>query len=128
MPRPTQKPETRSRGNQVVYHLTTAARILLNVSDDDSNNPYLKGIAGISILILETMQVNESLCMQHVSYSQPQTVKSNKSQCFSMLDRIHGIITAIINVCGEGRVLPPTILRNLAQFFEYALVLWSYNS
>ncbi|KAJ7138246.1 hypothetical protein C8R44DRAFT_341998 [Mycena epipterygia] len=104
MPRPTQKLETRGGGNQtqILSHVTTAARILLNVSDDDSKNPYLKGIAGISILILETMQA----------------VKANKSQCFSMLERIHEIMSVIINVCGEGRALPPAILRNLSQFFD----------
>ncbi|KAJ6533417.1 hypothetical protein DFH09DRAFT_1181376 [Mycena vulgaris] len=99
MLRPTQKI---SRGDQILRHATTAARLLLNVSDDDSNNPYLKGIAGISILLLDTVQ----------------GVKSNRSQCLSLLERIHEIISSIINICGEGRVLSPTILRNLSHFFD----------
>ncbi|KAJ7465997.1 hypothetical protein FB451DRAFT_1261554 [Mycena latifolia] len=99
MPSLATKLETRGRGDQILHHATTAARLLLNISDDDSNNPYLKGIAGISILLLDTVQ----------------GVKSNKTQCISMLERIHEIISAIINLCGDGGVLSPTILRNLAR-------------
>jgi hypothetical protein len=60
MPRTTQKLETRNRGNQILQHTTAAAHLLLNITDDGaagSKNPYLKGIAGISILLLETVQV-----------------------------------------------------------------------
>jgi hypothetical protein len=61
MPRTTQKLETRNRGNQILQHTTAAAHLLLNITTDDgaagSKNPYLKGIAGISILLLETVQV-----------------------------------------------------------------------
>ncbi|KAJ7919632.1 hypothetical protein B0H13DRAFT_1988455 [Mycena leptocephala] len=105
MPRTTQKLETRNRGNQILQHTTAAAHLLLNITDDGaagSKNPYLKGIAGISILLLETVQI----------------VKSNKSQCLALLERIHEIISAIINLCGDGGVLSPTILRSLSQFFD----------
>ncbi|KAJ6528615.1 hypothetical protein DFH09DRAFT_1413374 [Mycena vulgaris] len=99
MPRPTTK---HGRGDQIVQHTSAAARVLLNVSDADSNSPYLKSIAGVSILRLDTLQ----------------RVKSNRAQCLSLLDRIHEIISAIINICGEGRMPTPSILRNLSQFLD----------
>ncbi|KAJ7493135.1 hypothetical protein B0H11DRAFT_2007348 [Mycena galericulata] len=102
MPRSTQKLETQDWESRVITHATAAARVLLNIADGESNNPYLKGIAGISILLLETVR----------------TVKSNKVQCLSLLERIHEIILAIINLCGDAKVLSPTILRHLSQFFE----------
>ncbi|KAJ7147805.1 hypothetical protein C8R43DRAFT_1195033 [Mycena crocata] len=103
MPQPTPKLEAHSRGDQILQHTAAAARLLLKISDDDSNNPYLKSIAGISLLLVETVQ----------------TVKSNKSQCISMLGRIHEIVSAVINICEDGSgALSPTILRNLSQFFD----------
>ncbi|KAJ7608583.1 hypothetical protein DFH06DRAFT_1377032 [Mycena polygramma] len=100
MPRPT--PKTETRGTQILKQTTTAARLLLHVVDGDSNNPYLKGIAGVSILLLETVE----------------SVKSNKTRCLSLLERIHEILQAIVNICGDGGPLPPTVLRNLSQFFD----------
>ncbi|KAJ7453859.1 hypothetical protein FB451DRAFT_1408738 [Mycena latifolia] len=107
---PTQKLGTRGGGEQVLQHAGTAARLLLNISDEDSNNPYLKSIAGISILVLDTVQ----------------SVKSNRSQCLGMLEKIHEIISALINICGDGAVLSPTILRNLSQFFDTLQKVHSY--
>ncbi|KAJ6579378.1 hypothetical protein B0H10DRAFT_911355 [Mycena sp. CBHHK59/15] len=103
MPRFANKLEPHDRGDKILHHATLAARLLTKFSDDNSNNPYLKGIAGISLLLLETVQ----------------TVKTNRSQCLSLIERIHEIITAIINLCGDaGSSLSPAILRSLAQFFE----------
>ncbi|KAJ7079301.1 hypothetical protein B0H15DRAFT_914174 [Mycena belliarum] len=102
MPRNAQKLQARERGDHLIFYASAAARLLLNISDNNSSNPYLKGIAGLSILLLDTVQ----------------GVKSNKAQCFSMLERVHEIITAIINVCGEGGVLSPTILHSLSRFFD----------
>ncbi|KAF7358334.1 NB-ARC domain-containing protein [Mycena venus] len=103
MPRDTRKPDVQSHGNQILERTATAARLLLNISDDDSaKNPFLKGIAGISILLLEMVQ----------------TVKANKSQCLDMLEQIHEIIFAIINILSDGSVLPPTVLHSLSEFFD----------
>ncbi|KAJ7150801.1 P-loop containing nucleoside triphosphate hydrolase protein [Mycena filopes] len=102
MPRSTPRLENRSRETQILQHTTAAARLLLNVSDDNANNPYLKGIAGITLLVLETIQ----------------TVKSNKTQCLHMLEEIHVIISAIINLRGDSPGLSPAILRDLSEFSE----------
>ncbi|KAF7343150.1 NB-ARC domain-containing protein [Mycena venus] len=103
MPRGTRKPDVQSHGNQILERTATAARLLLNISDDDSaKNPFLKGIAGISILLLEMVQ----------------TVKANKSQCLNMLEQIHEIIFAIIDILSDGSVLPPTVLHSLSAFFD----------
>ncbi|KAJ7740444.1 hypothetical protein DFH07DRAFT_926556 [Mycena maculata] len=109
MPR-TPPHETHGRGYDIVYYTTTAARILLTISDDDANSPYLKGIAGISIMLLETVE----------------SVKSNKAQCLSMLVRIHGVLSAIINLCGNRKLLSPAILRHLSQFFDTLQKVHSY--
>ncbi|KAJ7728898.1 hypothetical protein B0H16DRAFT_1587907 [Mycena metata] len=99
MPRATPKV---ANGIRILQHTTAAVRLLLNVSDNNSNNPYLKAVAGITLMVLETVQ----------------TVKSNKSQCFLLLEQIHVIISAIINLCGDNRVLAPTTLRDVSQFLD----------
>ncbi|KAJ6475007.1 hypothetical protein DFH09DRAFT_1472168 [Mycena vulgaris] len=99
------RPATKhGRGDQILQHASATARVLLNASGADSNSPYLKSIAGISILL-----------WTHC-----------RAQRLSLLERIHEIISVIINICGEGRMPTPSILRNLSQFLDTLQKVYSF--
>jgi hypothetical protein len=52
---------------------------------------------------------------------QPQTIKKNEDECFEMLEQIHQLLYAIIQVhitSNTGGDLTPKMLDNLGQFSE----------
>ncbi|KAF7312882.1 hypothetical protein MKEN_00972600 [Mycena kentingensis (nom. inval.)] len=45
------------------------------------------------------------------------TVRTNKTQCIQLLERVHSIVRALINLSGDaGRFLSPAMGRSIAQF------------
>ncbi|KAF7365512.1 CTLH domain-containing protein [Mycena venus] len=67
--------------HDLINYTRVGATTLRDISDSFSI-PFLSSVAGIILWILETVQ----------------TVKSNKERCFRMIERIHQIMCAIINI------------------------------
>jgi hypothetical protein len=105
----------------LLTHTRTAAYTLREISDDQPIVPYLKVIGGVSILILDTVQVTTSFLLPLFVQRARKNVRANKQQCFRMIERINDIVAAIINTSGDWGTEPsPAMFRNLSSFAEYA--------
>jgi len=88
-----------------VQHIRTAAAIIKEISDSSNTASFLKPVAGVCLLLSDSIQA----------------IKSNKDQCIRMSEQIYEILCAIINMCGSARPgteLPLATMRSLAQFLN----------
>ncbi|KAJ7878867.1 hypothetical protein B0H14DRAFT_2567154 [Mycena olivaceomarginata] len=87
------------------HHATTAASMLKQLSEL-SPIPYLKVVAGVSLLILETIQ----------------TVKTNKEQCATLVEQVDELLCVIIELCVESvdnsEPFSPLLLNTMGRFAE----------
>ncbi|KAJ6625183.1 hypothetical protein B0H10DRAFT_658181 [Mycena sp. CBHHK59/15] len=91
-----------SRMNNLIQYGTVGSRLLHDISES-TNVPYFKAIAGISSLMLDTVQ----------------QVKANKDEAIRLTTAAYAIIYALINVCHDTNTeLPPSMVRAVGQFFE----------
>jgi hypothetical protein len=105
----------------LLTHTRTAAYTLREISDDQPIVPYLKVIGGVSLLILDTVQVTTSFFTPTIVQRARKNVRANKQQCFRMIERINDIVATIINASGDWGTEPsPAMFRNLSSFAEYA--------
>lgn len=101
----------------------TAASMLQEIGDA-MNAPCVKGVAGITLLILDTIQVwwlfsHKIDCI----IMHGQLVKKNKEQCMEIVTQIHKLICAIISLSklSDGQ-LTLAMSQNIALFSK--LVVW----
>ncbi|KAJ7242073.1 hypothetical protein C8J57DRAFT_1726465 [Mycena rebaudengoi] len=88
--------------DNLLGHVASTVRTLQEISSE-IDAPFIRAISGVTDLILTTVQ----------------SVQTNKEQCMLMLDQIHEILCAIINICVDGKgVLPPSTLQNIGRFAE----------
>ncbi|KAJ7654300.1 hypothetical protein B0H17DRAFT_1214395 [Mycena rosella] len=86
----------------LIHYGTVGSRLLHDISES-TNVPYFKAIAGMSSLILDTVQ----------------QVKTNKDEAIRLTTAAYGIIYALINVCHDTSAeLPPAMVGAVGQFFE----------
>ncbi|KAJ7099313.1 hypothetical protein B0H15DRAFT_542712 [Mycena belliarum] len=90
-----------SKVDNVLHYLKTAAGLLRDIAEG-TDLSYLRPVAGISLLILDTVYV----------------VKTNRDQCLVMVEHIYEIICVIINVCEAGTGLSSATLRNISTFIR----------
>ncbi|KAJ7282816.1 hypothetical protein C8J57DRAFT_1499782 [Mycena rebaudengoi] len=103
MPRQSTTTSSTHRLENLFESGATATRLLRDVSDNINDVPFLKTIAGVGTLILETAQ----------------SVKTNKDECMRLIERAEKVIYALIQVWTDPKVqLSPEMLRNVAQFTE----------
>ncbi|KAJ7459691.1 hypothetical protein FB451DRAFT_1563419 [Mycena latifolia] len=89
--------------DSIITSTKVAAGFLQEIANFTNNVPFLDVVAGVSILILETVE----------------SVKSNKEKCMSMIERIYDILRALINLCADAEPLLSTaIVEGIAQFAE----------
>ncbi|KAJ6617071.1 hypothetical protein B0H10DRAFT_2034596 [Mycena sp. CBHHK59/15] len=67
-----------------------------------TNIPYLKQIAGASLLMMDTFL----------------TVRTNKAECARMVEHVETILLAIASICDVEAELIPVVLRSIAAFSE----------
>ncbi|KAJ7858637.1 hypothetical protein B0H14DRAFT_3135413 [Mycena olivaceomarginata] len=85
-----------------IRHATLAATTLKQISDINST-PYLKVVAGVALLILDTVQ----------------SVKTNKEECTVLVEQIYYIISAIVDLYAEmAAPISPALLDAMAIFAE----------
>ncbi|KAJ6534008.1 hypothetical protein DFH09DRAFT_123031 [Mycena vulgaris] len=89
------------KGDSVLPHVKTAINLLRDIAED-TDVSYLKPVAGISLLILDTVHV----------------VKTNRDQCLKMVDQIYEIICEIINVCEANAGLSSAMLGSISTFIQ----------
>ncbi|KAJ6548206.1 hypothetical protein DFH09DRAFT_629672 [Mycena vulgaris] len=86
----------------LIHYGTVGSQMLRDISES-INIPYFKAIAGMSSLILDTVQ----------------QVKTNKDEAIRLTTACFGIIYALINLCHDTNAeLPPGIVGAVGQFFE----------
>ncbi|KAJ7689934.1 hypothetical protein B0H17DRAFT_1180043 [Mycena rosella] len=96
--------------DKAVAYGIAAGRALKEVADEQ-DIPYLQAAAGISLLIMETVQ----------------RVRANKSQCMQLIAQIHDIICTLVELCadfGSGPSVP--MLQNIARFTETLQKIHAY--
>ncbi|KAJ6514150.1 hypothetical protein DFH09DRAFT_1099705 [Mycena vulgaris] len=102
MPRHTSATETRL--NNVIIGLTPAIELLRELHDAFST-PFVPIIATTALKLIEVVQ----------------EVKMNKNQCLLLMENIHVILYAIIQLhlkSESGGTLPPTTLKHVGKFTE----------
>ncbi|KAF9001119.1 hypothetical protein BDQ17DRAFT_638085 [Cyathus striatus] len=110
MPTSTVLPAQGSKTDTILDYIPLSTKLLRDVGDA-TNVPYLKVIAGVSVMIAETIQ----------------TVKNNKQDCIKMTERAYELVCAIINVFSESEAeLSPSMVRNIVQFTDTLQKLLSY--
>ncbi|KAJ7454947.1 hypothetical protein B0H11DRAFT_2244722 [Mycena galericulata] len=91
-----------AKSSPFMRHGTLAATTLKQFSEI-SSIPYVKVVAGVSLLILETVQF----------------VKSNKEECVAMIEKIDELLSIIIELCVDTSVpLSPTLIEAMGKFAE----------
>ncbi|KAJ7262917.1 hypothetical protein C8J57DRAFT_1719154 [Mycena rebaudengoi] len=91
-----------SRIDNIIHYARVASGTLRDIART-SDVPFLSSVAGVSLLIFDTVQ----------------SFKANQERRMQLVEDIHRIMCAIIGVCfaAEG-VLPPKILDNIGYFAE----------
>jgi hypothetical protein len=87
--------------DSLVKYGKAGSALLLGISVS-TDTPYLRAIAGMSCLILDTIA----------------QVRSNKEEALRLAASAYTIIYAIINICDNDAEPPPSIVRSIGQFFE----------
>ncbi|KAJ7100519.1 hypothetical protein C8R44DRAFT_810033 [Mycena epipterygia] len=91
-----------SNMNSLINYGTVGSRLLHDIAES-TNIPYFKAIAGMSLLMVETIQ----------------HVKTNKDEAMRLTTSAYAIIYALINICHDADAeLPPSMVRAVGQFFE----------
>ncbi|KAJ7496575.1 hypothetical protein FB451DRAFT_1359182 [Mycena latifolia] len=90
-----------SKVDGVLHHVQTAVGLLRDIAEG-TDLSYLKPVAGISLLILDTVHI----------------VKTNREQCLQMVEHIYEIICVIINVCEVDSGLSSAMLRSISTFIQ----------
>ncbi|TFK37270.1 P-loop containing nucleoside triphosphate hydrolase protein [Crucibulum laeve] len=99
-----------SKADDLLEYGATAARMLKEIAEA-TGVPCLKTIAGLTTLIIQTVQ----------------TVRYNKDECMRMTEHTYWLICAIINICKNTEAeLPPDMVRNIEQFQDTLQKLLSY--
>ncbi|KAJ7115460.1 hypothetical protein C8R44DRAFT_984139 [Mycena epipterygia] len=81
-------------------HRATIAATAVKQLSDISSIPYLKVLAGVSLLILDTVQF----------------VKTNKEQCTALIEKIDELLCIIIQLCVNTVTLSPGLLHAMGKF------------
>ncbi|KAJ6624733.1 hypothetical protein B0H10DRAFT_2005875 [Mycena sp. CBHHK59/15] len=81
-------------GNMAIQRLRDIA--------EATNIPYLKQIAGASLLMMDIFL----------------TVRTNKVECARMVEHVKTILLAIASICDAETELTPVVLRSIAAFSE----------
>ncbi|KAJ7452057.1 hypothetical protein B0H11DRAFT_299705 [Mycena galericulata] len=85
-----------------MHHARLAATTLKQFSEM-SSIPYVKVVAGVSLLILETVV----------------SVKANKEECVAMIEKIDELLSIVIELCVDTSVpLSPTLIEAMGNFAE----------
>ncbi|KAJ7699337.1 hypothetical protein B0H17DRAFT_1328325 [Mycena rosella] len=85
-----------------IQRTTVAAATLKQLSEINST-PYIKVVAGVSLLILETVQ----------------SVKTNKEECAAFIEQIDQLLCIIIDLCSEpSAALPLALLDAIGKFAQ----------
>ncbi|KAJ7446569.1 hypothetical protein FB451DRAFT_1567789 [Mycena latifolia] len=98
-----------NKRDQLVDYSLRAGRALQDVADE-LNIPYLQAAAGITLLIMESVQ----------------RVRANKSQCMQLIAQIHELLCTLVNLCGDRPTLPVPMLHSIAQFTETLQKIHAY--
>ncbi|TFK37326.1 hypothetical protein BDQ12DRAFT_750672 [Crucibulum laeve] len=99
-----------SKTEDLLQYGSIAARMLKEIAEA-TGVPCLKTIAGLTTLIIQTVQ----------------TVRYNKDECIRMTERTYWLICAIINICKNFEAeLPPDMMRNIEQLQNTLQKLLSY--
>ncbi|KAJ6549061.1 P-loop containing nucleoside triphosphate hydrolase protein [Mycena vulgaris] len=94
---------TKNSYSSLLTYATTAARFLQDIAKSTNSVPFLSVIAGVTILILETVE----------------SVKKHKDKCMQMVERICDILSALVNSRGDNEIpFPPAMLHATAEFAE----------
>ncbi|KAJ7115446.1 hypothetical protein C8R44DRAFT_880744 [Mycena epipterygia] len=89
-----------------VHHATVAADTLRKLSEI-SRTPYLKVVAGVALLILQTAQ------------ARPASVRTNRDQCAILIEQMDQLLGIIIELCTDTSVtLAPRLLYAMGRFAE----------
>ncbi|TFK37765.1 hypothetical protein BDQ12DRAFT_723843 [Crucibulum laeve] len=92
-----------SKTSNLLQYGALAARMLKEIAEA-TGAPYLKTIAGLATLIIQTVE----------------TVRYNKEECVRMTGFTYELICAIINICKNTEAeLPPSMVQNIEKFQEY---------
>ncbi|KAJ7214384.1 hypothetical protein GGX14DRAFT_443798 [Mycena pura] len=68
-----------------------------------------------SSMNLEKLQIVASSCA--LLFETVASVRTNKTQCMQLLERVHQIVRAIINLCGDAKgLMAPMMTRAIEQF------------
>ncbi|KAJ7454939.1 hypothetical protein B0H11DRAFT_2324377 [Mycena galericulata] len=95
-------PPELAKSSPFMQHATLAATTLKQLSEINSI-PYVKVVAGVSLLILETVQ----------------SVKANKEECVAMIETIDELLSIVIELCVDTSVPPsPTLIEAMGKFAE----------
>ncbi|KAJ6576038.1 hypothetical protein DFH09DRAFT_1150256 [Mycena vulgaris] len=66
---------------------------------------------------LATVQFVATSCV--LLFDTVQSVRNNKTECMQLLERVHQIVRAIINLCGDANgAMAPMMVRAIDQFTE----------
>ncbi|TFK37777.1 hypothetical protein BDQ12DRAFT_723857 [Crucibulum laeve] len=92
-----------SKTDDLIQYGSIAAGMLKEIAEA-TGAPYLKTIAGLTTLIIQTVE----------------TVRYNKEECVRMTGYAYELICAIINICKSTEAeIPSSMVRNIEQFQEY---------
>ncbi|KAJ7452069.1 hypothetical protein B0H11DRAFT_2201393 [Mycena galericulata] len=103
-------PELLAKSSPFMRRATLAATTLKQFSQT-SSIPYVKVVAGVSLLILETVQ----------------SVKANKEECVAMIEKIDELLSIVIELCVDASVpLSPTLIEAMGKFAELLQKIQSF--
>ncbi|KAJ7454936.1 hypothetical protein B0H11DRAFT_2324359 [Mycena galericulata] len=91
-----------AKSSPLMRRATLAATTLKQFSEINSI-PYVKVVAGVSLLILETVL----------------SVKANKEECVALIEKIDELLSIVIELCVDTSVpLSPTLINAMGKFAE----------
>ncbi|TFK37279.1 hypothetical protein BDQ12DRAFT_724427, partial [Crucibulum laeve] len=99
-----------SKAENLLQYVGLAARMLKEIAEA-TGAPYLKTIAGLTTLIIQTVE----------------TVRYNRDECLRMTESTYELMCAIINICKNTEAeLLPAMVRNIEHFEDTLYKLLSY--
>ncbi|TFK37285.1 hypothetical protein BDQ12DRAFT_753359 [Crucibulum laeve] len=99
-----------SKAENLLQYGELAARMLKEIAEA-TGAPYLKTIAGLTTLIIQTVE----------------TVRHNRDECLRMTECTYELVCAIINICKNTEAeLSPAMVRNIEHFEDTLHKLLSY--
>jgi hypothetical protein len=114
---PRQPTPTENRLNNISTYLNPAI-ILLREINDAFHNPFIQPIINTTLALITAVQVMCCCLVASIAHGL-QNVKRNKDECVRLMENIHRVLYAIVNLYIRSETagsLPPSVLDRIGSF------------